>query len=178
MPLLVASKYRSCIILLLLLSCCCQFCRLFASTVEQCQTAALERLEADAKLKRLNFGSQSYSPPKSSVSSATQRVDSDTTPKKGAGFDLLEWAKRKWGCKNLGLKKKKKTHNNYTTVLCKIPIFGCTPIHTDFPFALLLIDFSLTPWQITSLRQSIHHNSHTIRVACLEGGDCKVFWFE
>uniref|UniRef100_I3JQE7 EF-hand calcium-binding domain-containing protein 7 n=1 Tax=Oreochromis niloticus TaxID=8128 RepID=I3JQE7_ORENI len=58
------------------------FCRLFASTVEQCQTAALERLEADAKLKRLNFGSQSYSPPKSSVSSATQRVDSDTTPKK------------------------------------------------------------------------------------------------
>lgn len=106
MPLLVASKYRSCIILLLLLSCCCQFCRLFASTVEQCQTAALERLEADAKLKRLNFGSQSYSPPKTSVSSATQRVDSDTTPKKGAGFDLLEWAKRKWGCKNLGLKKK------------------------------------------------------------------------
>uniref|UniRef100_A0A669CAF4 EF-hand calcium-binding domain-containing protein 7 n=1 Tax=Oreochromis niloticus TaxID=8128 RepID=A0A669CAF4_ORENI len=60
-----------------------EFCRLFASTVEQCQTAALERLEADAKLKRLNFGSQSYSPPKSSVSSATQRVDSDTTPKKG-----------------------------------------------------------------------------------------------
>lgn len=108
MPLLVASKYRSCIILLFLLSCCCQFCRLFASTVEQCQTAALERLEADAKLKRLNFGSQSHSPPKSSVSSAssaTQRVDSDTTPKKGAGFDLLARAKRKKGCQNFGLKK-------------------------------------------------------------------------
>lgn len=60
----------------------------------------MERLEADAKLKRLNFGSQSYSPPKSSVSSApsaaatkvaaTQRADSDTASKKGAGFDLLE----------------------------------------------------------------------------------------
>lgn len=69
-----------------------EFCRLFVSTVEQCQTAALERLEADAKLKRLNFGSQSYSPPKSSVSSApsaaetkvaaTQRADSDAAPKK------------------------------------------------------------------------------------------------
>ncbi|KAG7242345.1 hypothetical protein INR49_024021 [Caranx melampygus] len=48
-----------------------EFCRLLVSTVEQCQMAALERLEADAKLKRQNFGSQSYSPPKSSVSSAT-----------------------------------------------------------------------------------------------------------
>ncbi|KAM9386147.1 EF-hand calcium-binding domain-containing protein 7 [Pholidichthys leucotaenia] len=69
-----------------------EFCRLFVSMVEQCQTAALERLEADTKLKRLNFGSQSYSPPKSSVSSAsstaaakmaaTQQADSDTTLKK------------------------------------------------------------------------------------------------
>uniref|UniRef100_H3DL70 EF-hand calcium-binding domain-containing protein 7 n=1 Tax=Tetraodon nigroviridis TaxID=99883 RepID=H3DL70_TETNG len=41
-----------------------EFCRLFVSTVEQCETAALERLEANAKLKRQNFGSQSYSPPK------------------------------------------------------------------------------------------------------------------
>ncbi|KAJ0032638.1 hypothetical protein NQD34_002719 [Periophthalmus magnuspinnatus] len=41
-----------------------EFCRLCVSTVEQCQMAALERLEADAKLKRQNFGSQSYSPPK------------------------------------------------------------------------------------------------------------------
>ncbi|XP_071342258.1 EF-hand calcium-binding domain-containing protein 7 [Trachinotus anak] len=48
-----------------------EFCRLLVSTVEQCQMAALERLEADAKLKRQNFGSQSYSPPKSSVSSAS-----------------------------------------------------------------------------------------------------------
>lgn len=61
----------------------------------------MERLEANAKLKRQNFGSQSYSPPKSSVSSAaaaaaasqaaatllqtpeTPRADSDTTLKKG-----------------------------------------------------------------------------------------------
>uniref|UniRef100_A0A3Q3VL63 EF-hand calcium-binding domain-containing protein 7 n=1 Tax=Mola mola TaxID=94237 RepID=A0A3Q3VL63_MOLML len=47
-----------------------EFCRLFVSTVEQCESAILERLEANAKLKRQNFGSQSYSPPKSSVSSA------------------------------------------------------------------------------------------------------------
>ncbi|XP_069009263.1 EF-hand calcium-binding domain-containing protein 7 [Embiotoca jacksoni] len=68
-----------------------EFCRLLVSTAEQCQTAALERLEADAKLKRQNFGSQSYSPPKSSASSAsstaaqvaaTQRAESDTALKK------------------------------------------------------------------------------------------------
>ncbi|XP_011613432.1 EF-hand calcium-binding domain-containing protein 7 [Takifugu rubripes] len=47
-----------------------EFCRLFVSTVERCETAALERLEANAKLKRQNFGSQSYSPPKGSVSSS------------------------------------------------------------------------------------------------------------
>lgn len=29
-------------------------------------------------------------------------------------------------------------------------------------------------WQITSLRQAIHHNRHTIRAVCLEG----VLWFE
>ncbi|XP_068175235.1 EF-hand calcium-binding domain-containing protein 7 [Antennarius striatus] len=48
-----------------------EFCRSFVSTVEQCQTAALDRLEGDAKLKRQNFGSQSYSPLKSSASSAS-----------------------------------------------------------------------------------------------------------
>nr|XP_019953868.1 PREDICTED: EF-hand calcium-binding domain-containing protein 7 isoform X1 [Paralichthys olivaceus] len=48
-----------------------EFCRLLVSTAEQCQVAALERLEADAKLKIQNFGSQSYSPPKSAVSSAS-----------------------------------------------------------------------------------------------------------
>nr|XP_020458468.1 EF-hand calcium-binding domain-containing protein 7 [Monopterus albus] len=48
-----------------------EFCRLFVSTVEQCQIAALERLEGDARLKRQNFGSQSYSPPKAPVSSAS-----------------------------------------------------------------------------------------------------------
>uniref|UniRef100_A0A671W639 EF-hand calcium-binding domain-containing protein 7 n=1 Tax=Sparus aurata TaxID=8175 RepID=A0A671W639_SPAAU len=47
-----------------------EFCRLLVSTVERCQMALLERLEANAKLKRQNFGSQSYSPPKSSMSSS------------------------------------------------------------------------------------------------------------
>ncbi|XP_030290271.1 EF-hand calcium-binding domain-containing protein 7 [Sparus aurata] len=75
-----------------------EFCRLLVSTVERCQMALLERLEANAKLKRQNFGSQSYSPPKSSMSSSaaaasqaaatlpqppeTPRTDSDTTLKK------------------------------------------------------------------------------------------------
>ncbi|KAM8873682.1 EF-hand calcium-binding domain-containing protein 7 isoform 2-T2 [Spinachia spinachia] len=73
------------------------FCRLLASTAQQCEAAALERLEANAKLKRQNFGSRSYSPPKSSVSSAssaaqaaatvpqtaeTLQAESDTTLKK------------------------------------------------------------------------------------------------
>ncbi|KAG8003193.1 EF-hand calcium-binding domain-containing protein 7 [Nibea albiflora] len=68
-----------------------EFCRLLVSTVEQCQAAVLEKLEANAKLKRQNFGSQSYSPPKSAISQAaaslpqppeTPRADSDTTLKK------------------------------------------------------------------------------------------------
>ncbi|GLD49699.1 EF-hand calcium-binding domain-containing protein 7 [Lates japonicus] len=75
-----------------------EFCRLLVSTVEQCQMAAMERLEADAKLKRQNFGSQSYSPPKSSVSSASSAAAqlaatqpqppeaSDVTLKKGCFF--------------------------------------------------------------------------------------------
>ncbi|XP_041861216.1 EF-hand calcium-binding domain-containing protein 7 [Melanotaenia boesemani] len=48
-----------------------EFCRLFVSTVDQCQKAALDKLEADAKLKRQNFGSQLHSPSKSSVPSAS-----------------------------------------------------------------------------------------------------------
>ncbi|XP_028443612.1 EF-hand calcium-binding domain-containing protein 7 isoform X1 [Perca flavescens] len=70
-----------------------EFCRLLVSTAEQCQMAALERLDANAKLKRQNFGSQSYSPPKSSVSPASsaaaqaaatlsQPPESDTALKK------------------------------------------------------------------------------------------------
>uniref|UniRef100_A0A4W5LM84 EF-hand calcium binding domain 7 n=1 Tax=Hucho hucho TaxID=62062 RepID=A0A4W5LM84_9TELE len=39
--------------------------KLLVSTAEQCQIAALERLEADAKLKRQNFGNELDSPPKS-----------------------------------------------------------------------------------------------------------------
>ncbi|XP_044218419.1 EF-hand calcium-binding domain-containing protein 7 isoform X1 [Thunnus albacares] len=57
-----------------------KFCRLFVSTVEQCQIAALERLEADAKLKRQNFGSQSYSPPKPSMSSVSSAAQTATHP--------------------------------------------------------------------------------------------------
>ncbi|KAK7889924.1 hypothetical protein WMY93_025484 [Mugilogobius chulae] len=68
-----------------------EFCRLFASTVEQCQTAAMERLEADVKQKKQNFGSQPYSPPKNmgtSLSSGesqaleTPRSDADSAAKK------------------------------------------------------------------------------------------------
>lgn len=61
-----------------------EFCRRLVSTAEQCQTAALEKLESDAKLKRQNFGSQLYSPPKSSVASAStaQHAESDSTAKK------------------------------------------------------------------------------------------------
>ncbi|XP_048055870.1 EF-hand calcium-binding domain-containing protein 7 [Megalobrama amblycephala] len=42
-----------------------EFCRLLGSTVEQCQTAALEKLETDAKLKRQNFGNQLENSPQS-----------------------------------------------------------------------------------------------------------------
>ncbi|XP_034035440.1 EF-hand calcium-binding domain-containing protein 7-like isoform X1 [Thalassophryne amazonica] len=53
-----------------------EFCRLLVSTVEQCQMAALERLQADAKLKRQNFGSQSDNLPKNCVSSASSSASS------------------------------------------------------------------------------------------------------
>ncbi|XP_054914116.1 EF-hand calcium-binding domain-containing protein 7 [Poeciliopsis prolifica] len=64
-----------------------EFCRRLVSTAEQCQTAAKEKLEADAKLKRQNFGSHLYSPPKSSLASASsaspaQHAESDSTAKK------------------------------------------------------------------------------------------------
>ncbi|KAM3620299.1 uncharacterized protein V6R79_021254 [Siganus canaliculatus] len=79
-----------------------EFCRSFVATVDQCQEAALEKLEANSKLKRQNFGSQSYSPLKSSEPSSsssasaaaaaaaanvpqppeTPRVNSDATLKK------------------------------------------------------------------------------------------------
>uniref|UniRef100_A0A3P9HDS5 EF-hand calcium-binding domain-containing protein 7 n=1 Tax=Oryzias latipes TaxID=8090 RepID=A0A3P9HDS5_ORYLA len=67
-----------------------EFCRLFASTVHQCQTVAMQKLETDGKLKRQNFGSQSYSPPKGTASThpaavevaAAHHTDSDSTLKK------------------------------------------------------------------------------------------------
>lgn len=49
------------------------------STVEQCEKAVLERLEANAKLKRQNFGSQSYGPPVSSVSSSAAAASQSAT---------------------------------------------------------------------------------------------------
>uniref|UniRef100_A0A8C2K7U5 Phosphoglucomutase 1 n=1 Tax=Cyprinus carpio TaxID=7962 RepID=A0A8C2K7U5_CYPCA len=45
-----------------------EFCRFLESTAEQCQTAALKKLEADAKLKRQNFGNQLDNSPQSSES--------------------------------------------------------------------------------------------------------------
>lgn len=102
------STMGSCIISWLIVSCCCQFCRLLVSTVEQCQMAALERLEADAKLKRQNFGSQSCSPPKSSVSSASSAATqvaaahpqppetSDMTPRKGTTWGFPEEHSLNW----------------------------------------------------------------------------------
>ncbi|KAL2089699.1 hypothetical protein ACEWY4_014387 [Coilia grayii] len=44
-----------------------ELCRTLESTAEQCKTAALEKLEADAKLRRQNFGNQSDRSPKSSA---------------------------------------------------------------------------------------------------------------
>lgn len=83
-----------------------QFCRFLVSTVEQCQVAAVERLEADAKLKRQNFGSQSYSPPKTTVSSASsaaaqaagthpQPPETSDTPLKKGTCGFLEHHNRK-----------------------------------------------------------------------------------
>lgn len=45
--------------------------------------AALEKLEADAKLKRQNFGSQSYSPPKAPASSLEADSEAGSSLKKG-----------------------------------------------------------------------------------------------
>uniref|UniRef100_A0A6Q2ZAC6 EF-hand calcium-binding domain-containing protein 7 n=1 Tax=Esox lucius TaxID=8010 RepID=A0A6Q2ZAC6_ESOLU len=68
-----------------------EFCRLLLSTVEQCRVAALERFEADAKMKRQNFGNQLDSPPKTSAPAAVpapqppemaQKTELDSTLKK------------------------------------------------------------------------------------------------
>nr|XP_057929215.1 phosphoglucomutase-1 isoform X1 [Doryrhamphus excisus] len=45
-----------------------EFCRQLVSTVEMCQMASLEKLQADTKLKRQNFGSHLGSPPYPSMS--------------------------------------------------------------------------------------------------------------
>ncbi|CAL8309321.1 unnamed protein product [Lota lota] len=46
-----------------------EFCRMLATTAERCQSEALERLEADAKMRRQNFGSQIDGYPKRATSS-------------------------------------------------------------------------------------------------------------
>lgn len=78
---------------------CCfsQFCRLFASTVRQCQSVAMQKLETDGRWKKQNFGSQSYSPPKAGAPSdptavevaAAHRADSDSSLKKGTAHALI-----------------------------------------------------------------------------------------
>ncbi|RVE73562.1 hypothetical protein OJAV_G00032470 [Oryzias javanicus] len=64
-----------------------QFCRVFASTVHQCQTVAMQKLETDGRWKKQNFGSQSYSPPKAAAPADPAAVevaaaDSDSSQKK------------------------------------------------------------------------------------------------
>ncbi|XP_073707794.1 EF-hand calcium-binding domain-containing protein 7 [Garra rufa] len=66
-----------------------EFCRLLESTVEHCQTAALEKLEADAKLKRQNFGNQLditpqnlESQPELPASETQPRTEPETTQRK------------------------------------------------------------------------------------------------
>ncbi|CAL8254926.1 unnamed protein product [Merluccius merluccius] len=46
-----------------------EFCRMLVTTAERCQSEALERLEADPKMRKQNFGSQIDGHPKSSTSS-------------------------------------------------------------------------------------------------------------
>lgn len=183
----------------------CQFCRLLVSTVEQCHVAALERLEADAKLKRQNFGSQSYSPPKPSVSSSaathpqppeTTRADSDILLKKGKALGFPERCDRDYPivvavkrvyflkvgtkiCVWVELTKAPKLQSmevDPPQISDPLPEYTA-PISFD-EFNSSVIDRFFPPWwQITPLRQSIHQSSHTIRVACLEGGDCEALWF-
>nr|XP_055068500.1 EF-hand calcium-binding domain-containing protein 7 [Misgurnus anguillicaudatus] len=57
-----------------------EFCRLLESTVEQNQTAALEKLEADARLKRQNFGNQMDSSPQSLESQPAPEIQPRTQP--------------------------------------------------------------------------------------------------
>ncbi|MGH0160815.1 UNVERIFIED_CONTAM: hypothetical protein FKN15_063093 [Acipenser sinensis] len=66
-----------------------QFCKLFTSTADQCQKAALEKLEADTRMRRQQFGSESERAPKNSLTQAViplagtpQKTDLETTPRK------------------------------------------------------------------------------------------------
>lgn len=65
------------------------FCKLFTSTADQCQKAALEKLEADTRMRRQQFGSESERAPKNSLTQAViplagtpQKTDLETTPRK------------------------------------------------------------------------------------------------
>ncbi|XP_033870276.3 EF-hand calcium-binding domain-containing protein 7 [Acipenser ruthenus] len=66
-----------------------EFCKLFTSTADQCQKAALEKLEADTRMRRQQFGSESESAPKNALTQAVipsagtpQKTDLETTPRK------------------------------------------------------------------------------------------------
>lgn len=66
-----------------------EFCKLFTSTADQCQKAALEKLEADTRMRRQQFGSESERAPKNSLTQAViplagtpQKTDLETTPRK------------------------------------------------------------------------------------------------
>lgn len=66
-----------------------EFCKLFTSTADQCQKAALEKLEADTRMRRQQFGSESERAPKNSLTQAVipsagtpQKPDLETTPRK------------------------------------------------------------------------------------------------
>ncbi|XP_028666777.1 EF-hand calcium-binding domain-containing protein 7 [Erpetoichthys calabaricus] len=69
-----------------------EFCKLFMSTTEVCQKRALERMEADNKMRRQQFGSHSEGFSKSSLShtanpslGTNQQAEMDVTPRKGEG---------------------------------------------------------------------------------------------
>ncbi|XP_041134078.1 EF-hand calcium-binding domain-containing protein 7 [Polyodon spathula] len=66
-----------------------EFCKLFSSTADQCQKAALEKLEADTRMRCQQFGSESERAPKNSLTQAVipeagtpQKTDLETTQRK------------------------------------------------------------------------------------------------
>nr|XP_014344367.1 PREDICTED: EF-hand calcium-binding domain-containing protein 7 isoform X2 [Latimeria chalumnae] len=69
-----------------------EFCKLFMTTTEHCQRAALEKLETDTKLRRQQFGSQtegfpshSQSSPSKQLEGSSWKLETETTPRKADG---------------------------------------------------------------------------------------------